>query len=363
MAKLPMNVIQFAGQNTDAYEGMRDYFFHYMSERHDRKIGAFDASVSLSEKEAKMNNVLFSEIKRISRQSFEEGIDMKLWSQNPMVKWAAGVTINTMIEAILPDTIIDSIGLYTEMRNGAWGETNTFDIAPNSLFTVSEGTMGARTTFRQKDFKKSVTLVGRVHEITVYTSLYRVLCGQESLAEFVRKAVISIERDMTNDAYGALEALIDGATFPAQLKGTGFTMDKLVNYAQIVSAYNNGAKAIVVGTTRALMKVLPDAALGYRIATPAENMSIKLIKNVYDYDLLVLPQVATGNNYGLALNDDRIYIMSPMADKLIKGYMEGTDLTNSNDYYENADLTSNFTMKKNWEFQAVTNATMAVIDL
>lgn len=363
MNRLPMNVIQFAGQNTKTYEQMKDYFFHFMSETQKKTLGVYDTTVSLQEKEAKMNEQLFAEIRRISGQAMDDTLSIQAWAQNPLVKWATAQTVDMMIESVLPETIINSIGLYTDMVTVGYGETATFEVKPNDLFTVSAGANAQRTTFRQKQFNKSITLVPVNHDITVYASLYRVLCGKESLAEFVRKAIISIETQMTKEAYGALQALIAGASFPAQLKQTGFTMDKLINLCQIVTAYNGGSKAVIVGTTRALTHVLPDSAAGYRLTTPADGANIQLIKNVYDYDLLVLPQVATGVNYGMALDDNRIYIMSPSTDKIVKGVMEGATTTNSNDYYENADLTSNATFNKRYAFEAITDATIAVIDI
>lgn len=363
MTRLPLNVVQFAGENADVYEGFRDYYFHYMSEVADKKLGAYDGTVSLSSKEDKMNKALLSEIKRVSGQSFDSSISFEAWSQNPMVKWATFQTVNTMIDAIIPETIIRSIGVYTDIRNIDFGETQTFDIAPNSLMTVSEGGNAQRTTFRQKQFKTSKTLVPVNHSITVEVALYKVLAGKESLAEFTRKAVLSIERNMTKDAYGALTTLVGAGTFPSQLQKTGYTQDGLINLCEIVTAYNQGNKATIVGTTTALNKVLPDSAKGYRIMTPSENMGIQLIRNFFDYDILVLPQVATGQNFGLALDNTKIYVMSTSSDKVIKGVIEGNTLSNSNDFYDNADLTSNATFNKRWIFEGVTNSTMGVMTL
>lgn len=87
-------------------------------------------------------------------------------------------------------------------------------------------------------------------------------------------------------------------------------------------------------------------------------MGIHLIKNFFDYDILVLPQVATGDyaQFDMALNDDEIYIISPTSDKLVRGVLEGSDLSNSNDYYDNANLTSNATINKRWAFEFFSNA-------
>lgn len=164
---------------------------------------------------------------------------------------------------------------------------------------------------------------------------------------------------MTKEAYGAMIAGIDGGNRPNALKVTGaFDMTKLIKLCQTVQAYNFGMKPIIVGTAIGLMNVLPNSADGYRINTDSTDMRIELIRNVYGYDFLELPQVATGDytNYGLALDDTKLAIISPAADKIVKGVVEGAVLTNSNDYYENADLTSNYTINKRFGFEFLSGA-------
>lgn len=363
MIKLPMNVINFSGGNTKPYEQMKDYFFHYMSEVANKDLGSYEKGVSLSTKEDNMNTVLLSEINRVSGQTMPEGISLEAWSKNPMIVWASFQTVGMMIDAVLPETIIRSIGVYTDLKIVDYGETATYDIMPNALFTVSKSSNAQRTAFRQKQFKTSVTLTPENHAMTVMVSLYKVLSKKESLAEFVRKSVISMETEMTKDAYGALSALVNNASFPKELQKTGYTQDSLLNLCEVETAYSQGQKATIVGTATAVSKILGSAANGYRIVTPSENMGIQLIKNFFDYDILVLPQVATGVNYGLALDDTKLYIISTSTDKIIKGALEGNSLTNSNDFYDNADLTSNATINKRWKFEAIGNSKMGVMKL
>ena len=163
---------------------------------------------------------------------------------------------------------------------------------------------------------------------------------------------------MTKDAYNAFRAGLTALTMPANLKVTGYDQTDLLKICERVTAYNGGAKAVIVGTASALSNILPNGADGWRITTPGDNMSIKLIKNFFDYDIVVLPQVATGDfsSFDLALNDNEVYIVSPSSDKLVKGVNEGSDLTNSNDFYENGNLTSNATINKRWAFEFLSNA-------
>ena len=363
---MPMmeSLVTFAGGNEkalDTYKGMRDYYFHYMSAVENKQgYGDFDASVSLDEKEEKMHNALLAEVERVSGCP-RGAMPFEAWSMSPQVKWATFAVVGAMIDAVLPDTIIKSVGLYTEMHTVGFGETVEFEVQPNSIFTVSTSSQSQRKGFNKKQFAINETLQAIPYQITVQTVLYKVLCGKENLARFVRKAVIAVETKMNLEAYNALAGLVANASFPAALKVTGYSADDAITLAQTVEAYNQGAKVSFIGTKKAIYQMLPDASKGYRMITNASAPQINIVRGVFDWDIIELPQVATGVNYGLALDDHKVYVMSTGSQKIIQGIIEGTTLANSNDFYDTADLTSSATMTKRFNFSAVSNACMGVI--
>lgn len=366
MMNMPLNIVRFANNDPDRlsiYEGMKDFFTHTMSERQGKDYGSYDNTLTLSQKEEKLNTHLFSEIERISGVP-REGMDILTWSKNPLVKWAIESTQTAIIEAIIPDAIIHSIGIYSDIENVDFGQTATFDIKPNALMSTSQSGNSQRTAWVQKQYETSVTLTPVNHNITVQASFYKVLAGKESLADFMRKAVISIERDMSSDAYTALTTLLSTESFPSAFVTTGFSSDTALTLAQKVTTYNNSNKATFVGTTKALSNIFPNSAKGYRVVTDSSNMTMQLLQDFYGYSLLELPQVPTGAaDFGLTLNDNQIYVISPSSDKIIKGVIEGSVLSNSSDYYDNANLTSSYTINKRWVFAAVTNSKMGVINI
>ena len=168
---------------------------------------------------------------------------------------------------------------------------------------------------------------------------------------------------MHKEAYQTLASLVANGSFPTALKETGYTADKAITLAQTVEAYNNGAKVAFVGTKKAIYQMLPDASKGYRMITDATAPQINIVRGIFDWDIIEIPQVATGDDsdYGLALADNKVYIISIGAEKPIKGVLEGSTLTNSNDFYDTADLTSNATMSKRWGFGAISNSVMACL--
>ena len=254
---MPMmeSLVTFAGGNEkalDTYKGMRDYYFHYMSAVEGKKgYGDFDASVSLDEKEEKMHNALLAEVERVSGCP-RGNMPFEAWSMSPQVKWATFAVVGAMIDAVLPDTIIKSVGIYTDMHTVGFGETLEFEVQPNSIFTVSQSANAQRKGFNKKQFAINETLQAVPYQITVQTQLYKVLSGKENLARFVRKAVISVETKMNLEAYNTLAGLVANASFPAALKVTGYSADDAITLAQTVEAYNNGAKVSFIGTKKAI---------------------------------------------------------------------------------------------------------------
>jgi hypothetical protein len=166
---------------------------------------------------------------------------------------------------------------------------------------------------------------------------------------------------MNLEAYNTLAGLVANASFPAALKVTGYSADDAITLAQTVEAYNQGAKVSFIGTKKAIYQMLPDASKGYRMITDASAPQINIVRGVFDWDIIELPQVATGVRFGLALDDTKVYVMSTGAEKPIKGVLEGQTLTNSNDCYDTADLTSSSTMNKRWGFGATANTIFGVI--
>ncbi len=363
---MPMmeSIVTFAGGNEkalDTYKGMRDYYFHYMSAVEGKQgYGDFDSSVSLDEKETKMHNALLAEVERVSGCPRGD-MAFEAWSMSPQVKWATFAVVGAMIDAVIPDTVIKSVGIYTELHTVGFGETLEFEVQPNSVFSVSLSSDSQRKGFNKKEFAINETLQAVNHQITVQTVLYKVLCGKENLARFVRKAVLAVETQMSLDAYNTLVDLVSDARFPAALKLTGYNASDAISLAQTVEAYNHGAKVVFLGTKKAIYEMLPDAAKGYRMITDATNPRINIVRGIFDWDIVELAQVPTGKNYGLALDDHKVYVMSVGAEKLVKGVIEGTTLTNSNDFYDTADLTSSATMNKRWGFASTANTCMGVI--
>jgi len=184
MIKVPLNVLAFA-KDTTPYEMFVDYYRHFQSINGGKKydfqtLNSKGQPLSFSEKEVQMNEALRKEVARISGVSFDPAIAVEQWAMNPMVSWALFSIVSAMIDMVLPDSLIDSIGLYTDIRNGGWGDSFSFDIKPRDLFVVSKGGRAQKSSEVHKQFETTVTVVPEPHQLTVQVALYKVLAGKQT---------------------------------------------------------------------------------------------------------------------------------------------------------------------------------------
>ena len=359
MLRMPNNVVAFAGDNLKIYEQFADYFNHY------HKRGTYDESISLSQKAEKVDENMRKEIARLSGVNSITGIAPEVLATHPTYAWASFAVIGAMVDTVLPAALIASTGVYTDVRVGGYGDSFAFDIKPRDLFVPSKSGKAKRHGEVRKQFEGQVTVVPEFHDITVQVSFYKVLAGKENLADFAMKAAKAIEAQATidtfdtfNTAMGALDNAGDDL-----LRVAGYTQETLVSLAQKVTAWNGGNKAVVVGTQLALQNVLPDDA-NYRYDLDSEFVKIGYVQTAFGYDIMALPQVADYTTpFTLALDDDKIYILSPSAGKLIKLCLEGATLSITDGVYQNANLTQSTTMRKSYGSAVATSSIAAVITL
>ena len=361
-----MNEIMCFSSNRDSVEiAFRDYINHYLSEN-GREGFAYDNTISFAEKESKVNKLIAKEVSRLSGMNiFDGSISMASASSNPSVVWASFAVVNSLIDMVLPVVLDKSIGVYTEMRYGGYGDSFLFDVEPNDLFYVSKVGRDQRTVEFQKQFPGQVSIIPENRAISVAVNLYKVMCGKESMAKFVTKAILSIENQVTKDVYTAFDTAMSAIpTTPneSKLNITGWDKKEAIRVANTVTALNNGSKAVFVGTALALADILPDDA-NYRYTLDSEYVRLGYVRNFAGFDTLVLPQVADWQKQTTFLKDDRIYILSVGSQKPVKLCFEGETTTNTFNHFDSANLTSSTTINKSYGVGIATNAVAGIITL
>jgi len=359
MKSISQKTLNFAGGEDflTPYRLFLDYWNHFQA-KNDKSNKQYDYQdrredgtlITFDEKEAQMNAALRREIMRHANIANVDTFPLEQMVTNPNVSWATFAVINQLVDLILPDTIINSIGAYTDVRTVDWGDNMAFDVKPRDLFVVSKAGRHMRQGEVHKQYNGQITVTPELRLLTVGVSLFKVLAGKESLAEFVAKVVRSLETEMTRDAYTVFNTAMGNlaSSGDAQLLYAGYTQENLVALAQKVTAWNGGAKAVVVGTPLALLSVLPSDA-NYRYTLESDYVRMGYINTISGYDVLSIPQVADyRTEFKVLLDDTRLYVLSPSAGKIVKLVIEGSTMSNVDSNFQNANLTQNATMYKSW---------------
>lgn len=376
MSQIPNQVMQFAGgeSNLAVYNAFKDYFRHYQANngkegveynRFTTDANGNRVEISFSAKEDALNQALKKEILRKAGITDISQFPLETWAGHPVLRWASFAVVSALVDMILPEVMIDSIGMYSDVRTIGWGDSAAFDIKPRDLFVVSKAGRAKRTTELHKQFEGQVTLIPEPRQIAVTVSLYKVLSGKESLAEFVMKAVRSMESQLTVDTYNTFATAMNALdnTAGTGLRTAGYTQAEFVRLSQTVRAWNGGANPIAIGTQAALANILP-ADANYRYDLSSDYVKMGYIRNFQQTDILMLPQVATWETpFDLRLADNRIWIVSPSAQKLVKVVLEGSTLAYTDEVYKNANLLQNSNLVKSWATGIATNAVAGTIEL
>lgn len=337
-----------------------DYWYHS-----NKVEGRYDVNYSLDEKEARVNKAIREEIVKRANLASVADLPVEQWFFYPNVAPAAFSVVGSLIDMILPDSIIETIGIYSDVKVIDWGDSAAFDVKPRDLFSVSHATLGKKTSEVKKQWSGQVTVTPEIRAITVGVSLYRVLAGKESLADFTAKAIRSIETQMTVDVYTVMAATMAALPLTATtgLQIAGYSQAKLVRLAEQVTAWNQGAKAMLLGTAVGLLNVLPDDT-NYRYDLESKYVAVGHIPTISGIDIMRLPQVADITTpWGRVLSDTNLWVLSPSSQKLIKVVLEGNTLSNTTQPFENADLTQTTTLWKSYGIGVATNAVAGLIVL
>lgn len=356
------NVKAFAEVSKDLYDAMKAFSLNYNNER--KGLSAF-TDHSREEMAKCINKAFALEIAKqsgVELPNLENKTEVRRFAMNPMVRYFANQIQDVMIDMVLPETLMTgSLRYFADIRNADLGDSIKFDIKSNSLFTVSKAGNRQRTTNQQKTFRTTVTMTGVNHEVTIGTTLFEMLTGQSFLAEEVMKVARSIETAMLFEAYDAFTTEANALT--GNLGVANYSEASLISLCETVTAYNQGRKAVILGTPVALKDVLPTNG-NYRYLLEDDYVRLGHLATFNGYDVLPMEQVAnpySATPYALKLDDTKIYVVSPASDKIVKIGVFGGTFSHQDNAYDNANKQIENTTEKSWEVAVVTNSVAGVV--
>ena len=355
------SVVAFAQQSNELYTAFKDYRDHWLSVNRHVKGKAF-SDKSLDDKDKVITKLFADEVAKRSGISIED-TDPAHYANNPMVRFFADEIIDRMIDMVIPDVLNTSVGLIAEIQYLDWGDTGKFDIKNSGLFNVSKAGYRNRDTLAQRLDDTTVTLVPENHQVTTYITLFDILAKRKTIGEYVMKATLSIEAEMLNEIWSTFNTAMSSATLPSALAVTNYSEKSAINLAQKVQAYNR-ATPVFVGTAVALKDLLPSNAQ-FRYFLDDDYFKMGAVPTFNGYDVITVDQVADKANldtYGLALADNKIYVLSPASDKIAKVVVGGSlSRTEQGDF--NANLVQSSSIQKAYACGIITNSIAGVIEL
>lgn len=356
MRNLPINVLNFTAgdeSRSNSYSQIKEYYECYKAGKKANSKG-----LTFEEMDEAVRKFFAKEIEYVSGKTLKSGMDLKQYCMFTDVKEAAFAIANIMTDLVLPDSLLKDIGDIAQVVNGAWGDSLKVELKPRDLFVVAKGGRARRTFDLTRQYKGEKTIVPEVHAISVDISLYDVLRGTYSIAEFMAKVVLSVETQMRYDVYDAFAAAMNAlpTTGNGALKVTGFTQNSAISLAQKVQAWNGGNKSIFLGTKLALSNILP-ASTNTRILLGDEYVKVGYLRDFFGTPCVEMEQIADySTEFALKLSDNVIYVLSPGVDKIVKVFVEGTTLSEVGAQYQNANLLQTATLYKSYGVGVATSA-------
>lgn len=362
--RLPNSVLTFTANDEDrknAYSKFVEYYESYINGKKNSANGT-----TFEEMNSKMLEFYKDEVQKMSGRKIEDYADLAQFCNFSDVRESAFAVIGMITDLIIPDALFKDFGMIAEIKNGGWGDSLKVDMEPRDLFIVAKGGRARRDFDITRQFKGEKTIVPEVHAISVGISLYDVLRGAYTLAEFVRKAVMSIETQMRYDIYDAFAAAMNSlpnVSGDSQLRFSGWSQDDAIALAQKVSAWNGGKQPIFLGTKLALSKILP-ASTNTRILLGDEYVRVGYLRDFFGVSCVELEQIADyKTEFAVKLADDKIYVLCPGTDKIVKVFIEGSTLAHNETDFYNANLQQVATLYKSYGVGAFTSAIAGEIEL
>jgi len=339
-------LVQFANGNTDFYESVFAYFC--------------DGEKSSKNKDM-MQTAFMAEVENKANVA-REGMDFNAWANHPSVKWASMAIVDKSVRAIIPTVVLSALDVFAGITTAERGDVVKFEASPRGYYVNSLGGRGERESLRQRKFAAEKMVAPTEHIVTVHHKMYNVLAGKDNIADFMGWVIATVRSDMYADAIAALNTGLEAIpTGTMHISGV-FDVKQLLTAAEQIKYLNGGVTPVIAGSSVALVDVVPDSVSGYRLNVDGEgNGKIGALKEIMGCPILPLDN-AVGKDGKLILPGDRLYIVSPSQDKLVKGVYV-TTLTNQNDYFANADLTSDYTIRLEWAFDFFSAAYAGVYDI
>lgn len=240
---------------------------------------------------------------------------------------------------------------FVEIKNTAWGDTNTFAVDDNKLFNIATIANGTGNLQRQRLDQGFVAVSTGLYGVKIYEEFYRFLAGRIDWAKLVERVSKSYNNKIATDIYTALydSYSVLGATYGISGAFSEATMNTLIGHVEAAT----GAEATLMGTKTSLSK----------ITTAVQSEKIKEAMNTLGYygifngtNMQVIKQAHTPGTDIFAINDSFAMVIPNVPNKMIKLVIEGDAIIQEVAGGQSADMSLEYMFQKSAGIAVVSSA-------
>jgi len=233
-----------------------------------------------------------------------------------------------------------------DYRNIELGDEQNFFTPDKADFIVSDLSYGTTGIRRQRLGKgQSYSIDTTLKGVKVYEEFKRFLAGRVDFNAFVDAVAKAMLQRLYEDVYNALKGVTSstrGLSSTYVINGT-HSEDELLDLCEHVSAANDGAKVIILGTKKALRKLNMETVSD---SAKEDKYNMGYFGKFNGIDTVFMPQRHKVGTDEFLYEDNKLYVIAVGTDKPIKVVNVGKGVIldqRNNGMPVTADLTVNYT--------------------
>lgn len=328
---------------------------HY---RENKGIARF-GELSYEEKLAKFNDNIFKEVERVSGIETGGMTSVDALRTFTTYREAYFAILSTIVDRVYPKTDVAEILQMAEVRSGAEGDSQTFNIPSKNLIKINKGARGVRDTDYTRLYNEDVHLSPEPRRGGVKIDLYSMAVGTYDFGQFINRVGLSFVNKMNTEANETIWNSY--ATLGTNFKESAYAEDSFQTLAERVSA-SNGSQAYAIGSKIALNKIDPTNDY-YKMGLGAEKASQGYLSSVAGVPAMPLMQsVDPNSSMEFVIPNNKILLASPATDKLVKIFMEGQTRIVQSFSGQYADDVMSYVMEQAWDMAIATSSNYGIIE-
>jgi hypothetical protein len=235
-------------------------------------------------------------------------------------KWDVYAIIAQTMPVALKASLDGAFGDMAEIRDTALGDKNYFVVPNNDLFKVYTVARGDYDVERQTIVSNSFTVATQKKLIKIYTEIDLFIAGKIDWTEVVARVTKSFGAYVGELIYNTMYASYAAIGTPYKQTGA-FSADTMLELISQVQAASGASRVQIFGTQIALANVTDGA--GYSDAEKRRFNEFGFYDLFRGNAMYMFPQAYKAGTTTKAVNDQCVFILPDVGEKIVKVVFEG----------------------------------------